>query len=338
MPIKIAQYGTKHGHAAGKARAILTNPETALAGIFEADPAARDVAASHRDYAGVRWYRSAEEMLGDPEVVAVAIEGRNDESLAQAQEAAEAGKHLWYDKPAGDDWPAYERFYETVQARKVYLQMGYMFRYNEGFRLVGDWARSGFLGDVFSVRAHMSTNIPTRAASPISSNSREIIADHRGGIFYDLAGHMLDQVVWILGRPTSARLVARNDATRDVPTFADNSLGVFEFERALAFVDISAMEATPPPRRFEVYGTRGSAVLEPFEPEPTLRLWLDEPRGGFTAGVQTVPLEPQPRQVQYERELAAFLRVLRGERTPDRPLAHERLVQESLLRATAGTW
>ena len=40
------------------------------------------------------------------------------------------------------------------------------------------------------------------------------------------------------------------------------------------------------------------------------------------------------RQEFYERELAAFVRVLRGEHAPDRPVAHERLVQETLLRAT----
>ena len=38
----------------------------------------------------------------------------------------------------------------------------------------------------------MSTNI--------TEAGREVIAaGHHGGIFYDLAGHMLDQVVWILG-------------------------------------------------------------------------------------------------------------------------------------------
>jgi hypothetical protein len=36
----------------------------------------------------------------------------------------------------------------------------------------------------------------------------------------------------------------------------------------------------------------------------------------------------------YERELAALIEVLRGKRAPDRSLDHERLVQETLLRAT----
>src|SRR5947209_9563147 len=107
MPIKFGQYGTKHGHAAGKARAILDNPNADLIGIFEPDPVARAAARTHRAYVGVRWLESVDQLLGDPDVVAVAIEGRNDESLSMAHEAADAGKHLWYDKPAGDDWASF---------------------------------------------------------------------------------------------------------------------------------------------------------------------------------------------------------------------------------------
>jgi len=326
MPIKFGQYGTKHGHAAGKARAIRTNPEAELTGIFEPDRAARAAAREQRAYAGVRWFDSADELLGDPEVVAVAIEGRNDESLAMAHEAADAGKHLWYDKPAGDDWDSFEKLVAKVRKRSLQMQMGFMFRYNAGFQQIGTWAKSGLLGELFTVRAHMSTNIPI--------SGREVISRHHGGIFYDLAAHMLDQVVWLLGRPVRTHAFFRNDATPSVPAFSDNTLGVFEFARALAFVDISAMETTPMPRRFEVFGTRGSAILEPFEPAPTLRLWLGEAQAGYTAGVRSVPLTEQPRQVMYERELAALIEVLRGKRAPDRSLDHERLVQETLLRAT----
>ena len=35
---------------------------------------------------------------------------------------------------------------------------------------------------------------------------------HRGGIFFDLGGHMLDQVVWILGRPVKVTSFLRNDS------------------------------------------------------------------------------------------------------------------------------
>ena len=324
MPIRMAQYGVGHGHAAGKARSMRTNPDIEFAGIYEPDPSA---SFDRPSYAGLYRYETAAAMLDDPTIVAVAIEGRNDESLAMAQAAIAAGKHLWYDKPAGDDWPAFERLIVEAKARGLLVQMGYMFRYHRGFRQIAGWAKAGFLGDIFSVRAHMSTWLPLPA--------RAVIARHQGGIFYDLAGHMLDQVVWLLGRPTRVTAFLRNDATHELPTFADNTLGVFEFERAMACVDIAAMETRPMARRFEVYGTGGSAVVvEPFEPGGQIHLVLAEANGGYVAGSQVVTVPHEYRQELYDRVLAAFVATLRGEQPPDRSLDHELLVQETLLRAT----
>jgi len=327
-PVRIGQIGTKHGHARGKWQALVANPDVEAVGVWEPDPAARAAEQAHPAYAGARWCTSVVELLADASVAAVAIEGRNDESLAMAHAALDAGKHLWFDKPAGDDWPGFQQLMAKAGARGLYVQMGYMFRYQPGFQQVAEWSRSGLLGEVFAIRAHMSTWITVLA--------REIQSVHRGGIFYDLAGHMLDQIVWHLGRPSRVTLFARNDQTPTVAAYADNSLGIFEFDRALAFIDIAAMEPRPNARRFEVYGTRGSAITEPFDPGETVRLALTGPVGEHPAGEQVIKLPTVTRQQMYERELVAFLAVLRGERPPDRPPEHELLVQETLLRATAG--
>ena len=97
----------------------------------------------------------------------------------------------------------------------------------------------------------------------------------------------------------------------------------------MAIVDIAAMEPAPTARRFEVYGTGGSAIMEPMEPADTLRLALTEPRGGYPAGVSIVDLEARPR---YVASLEAFVKDIRGEKQPDRSLDHELLVQETILR------
>src|SRR6202022_1245639 len=104
------------------------------------------------------------------------------------------------------------------------------------------------------------------------------------------------------------------------------------FDSALAILDIAAMEPRPAARRFEVYGTRGSAIVEPFDPAHTIRLALDAPAGEYPSGEHLLELPAVSRQELYERELAAFVGVLRGEREPDRSIEHERLVQETLLR------
>jgi predicted dehydrogenase len=325
-PIRIAQWGTGHGHAEGKLAALLASADVDFCGVLEPDAARR--AALDRPgsaFHGVRWLSDAAQILGDPTIVAVASEGRNDESLAQTAAIVRGGKHVWYDKPAGDDWAGWRQVLAEARARNLLVQMGYMFRYHDGFARIAGWIRDGLLGEVFSVRAHMSTSISLAA--------RGVIARHRGGIFYDLAGHMLDQIVWALGRPQEVTAFFRHDGD-PVPGFADNTLGVLTYPRALATIDIAAMEAPPTARRFEVYGSRGSATMEPFEPAGPIRLCLAEPAGDYAAAAQNVPVAPQTRQQLYERELRAFIATLRSEQPPDRPPEHDLLVQETLLRLT----
>lgn len=311
--VRIGMLGTRHGHAAGKWQALCTNPLVQPAGIHDPDPLAPE------RFQHARWATSAEELLSDSSVVAIAVEARNHQSLPLAQAAVEAGKHLWFDKPAGDDWPAFQTVMRCASERGLYVQMGYMFRYSPAFVRIAEMARGGELGDVFAIRAHMSTNVDLA--------ERREQSRHPGGILYDLGGHVLDQIVWLLGRPLQVRSALQNIATPEIPSYSDNTVAVLEFERAVAIVDIAAMEPKPTARRFEVYGTRGSAILEPFDPVKTLRLARDD-------RAEVPQLETVERQQLYERELAAFVDVIEERRAPDRPAEHELLVQETLLRAT----
>ena len=324
--IRIAQYGTKHAHAAGKLRAIQQNPNVELAGVFEPDPQRRQaMAGGDSPYGNVYWFGSESEMLDDASIAAIASEGPNHQSLDQTERCVRAGKHVWYDKPAGDNWPQWQNTVALAGEQGLTIQMGYMFRYHAGFRQIGEWAQSGLLGDIFAIR--------TRIGTSIDEEGRREISRHRGGVFFELAGHVLDQVVWLLGRPQKVTAFLRNDAGV-VPEFADNTLGVFEFERAMALIDTSAMETRPPARRFEIYGSRGSAIMEPLEPATHIRLCLAEAQAGYGAGKEMVPIQTQTRQELYDLALVDFLATIQGAQPATRPLSHELLVQETLLRAT----
>ncbi len=325
-PLRMAQYGTKHGHAAGKLQAMLDSPDVHVVGLFEPDQERRaELGGNSGPFGQVRWFNTEEELLSDASIAAVASEGKNAESLPQTEAIVDAGKHVWYDKPAGEDWPAWQRVMGKAQDQGLLIQMGYMFRYQNGFCQIAEWVHSGLLGDIYCTRAHMSTNV--------EPSSRSALAVHQGGIFFDLGGHMLDQVVYLMGRPTRTTSFFRTDGAG--PECIDNTLGVLEYERGLAFVDIAAMEPKPMARRFEVYGTKGSAILlDPFEPPYAIRLCLEEAGEGFDAGDRIVPVPTQSRQQTYEEELVAFVATLRGQQAPDRSREHELLVQETLLRLT----
>jgi len=321
MHIKMAQYGIAHAHAAGKMGAMKENADVDFCGVFEPNPQIR--AERESAYRDAHWFSSKEEILEDDSIVAIAVEGQVCDNLAFAREAIEHGKHIWLDKPAGDDMEEFHHILSMARDKKLLIQLGYMFRYNLGFKFIFDRVKDGSLGDIFSVRGRMSTGIP--------SEHRPALAQHQGGIFFELLCHLTDIVVALLGRPDKVTSFLRNDLGI-TPEFSDNTIAVFEYEKAIATLESVAMEVSAfPARRFEVYGTRGSVIIEPLEP-PSVRLCLSEARGDYVKGWQDVDVgKPGGR---YDGGLAALVADIKGEKSPDRSLYHELIVQETVLRAS----
>ena len=256
----MAQYGIGHDHAAGKARVMRDSAAVELAGVYEPAGWLRNSLGAHAPYDGVHWFGSAQEMLDDPSIVAIAVEGRVSENLAFARAALEHGKHVWLDKPAGDDLEEFGALLRLAAARNLHVQLGYMFRYHAGYQFILDWAASGRLGAIRSVR----TRISTGGANDAAWRRWDSHGERAGGLMFILAGHVVDIVVALLGRPHRVSSFARQQ-TDAFPWYRDNNLAVLEYPGALAVVESVAGEVEPgAARRMEVYGTRGSAILEPI--------------------------------------------------------------------------
>ena len=69
--LRMAQYGTKHGHAQGVLRVMLDHPEVDVVGIYEPDPARRKQVENLDTWSEVKFVDSPSEFLDDPSVVCV---------------------------------------------------------------------------------------------------------------------------------------------------------------------------------------------------------------------------------------------------------------------------
>ena len=323
MRVRMAQIGIAHPHASGKAAAMKKNPDVDFCGVFEPDSRIRAELGNSSAYQDIPWFESKEQMLEDDSIVGIAVEGRVLDNLGFAREAIEHGKHVWLDKPAGVDMDEFHTILKMAQEKKLLLQLGYMFRYNPGFQFIFDRAQDGSLGDIFSIRTRMSTNLTPRYYDSVS--------EYQGGVFFELVGHVIDAIVTLLGRPEKVTSFMRSDL--DIaPGLSDNTMAVLEYKKAMASIESGAHEVSPfPSRRFEVYGTRGSVIMEPLEP-PALRFCLSEDRGEYVKGWQVVDLEKPGGR--YDGEVVALVADIRGEKSPDRSLYHELIMQETILRAS----
>ena len=157
MRMRLAQYGISHDHASGKARVMKESDDIDFAGVFEPSAEVRETLGQTSTYEGVHWFTSKEEILEDETIVGVAAQGRVSQNLTFAREILEHDKHVWFDKPAGDNLDEFREVLDIARDRKRLVQLGYMFRYNAGFQFILDWVHAGKLGDIFSVRGRISS-------------------------------------------------------------------------------------------------------------------------------------------------------------------------------------
>jgi len=312
--------GTGHAHAIGKLRTIQSSSEYKLVGVCEPNDDLRKKRQNEESFKRVN-FMSKKDLLSDESIRIIAIEGEVKENLDYGIDAVEAGKHIHLDKPAGTDFSKFQKVVNKAKSKNLILQMGYQFRYNPGFELAMKAVKEGWLGDIFSIHGSIG--------SSISPGSRKGLAFHPGGMMFELSCHLIDILVSILGRPQKVTPFLRHDAEID-DKLADNTMAVFEFDKAIAMIESAAMEVQAGKRRqFEICGTKGTLIVQPLEP-PSVRLCLSEKHGDYQAGWQSVSVPNIPRYVKDFEDLACCIR---DEKEPSYSFEHDLTVQETILRA-----
>ncbi len=145
-----------------------------------------------------------------------------------------------------------------------------------------------------------------------------------------MAGHVIDLMVALLGRPGSVTpFLAHHHA--EPGTFVDNGLAVFSFPHAWGLIEVPALEVAPCSRRIEVYGTRGACVIPHLGSghlaNPNVQS-IEIYREG-EPDWRRIDLPARPLQISDLREFAACLA---GKKAPDYSVEHDLHVQEASLR------
>jgi predicted dehydrogenase len=321
--IKIGQIGTKHPHASGKLDAILKFPETfEFVGLVEPDAERRKEMEQKKPYAGLPWM-SEEELLSTEELKAVAVETDIANLVPTAMRVLKAGLHIHLDKPAGESLEQCKAMHAFATERGLTIQMGYMLRYNPAFEFAHQLVRDGWLGEI--------TEISGMIGKYMNDSGRLQLARYEGGGMFELACHLIDQVVTLLGEPEKVTAHTRRTFP-DKDTFADNQMAVFDYPKAIATIRCNHIDPMGGARRqFSITGTEGTFEIRPLEPQPKGRLGLDRPRGDFKKGYQDVEFErPSGR---YDAEFLDLAKIIRGEKKLAWDAAHDVATHEAVLRA-----
>ena len=130
--VRVAAFGAgRIGRRHARTLAYQT-PNAELAVIVDAIEQNARVTA---DELGVsKWTTDSDSVIADPEIDAVVIASSTDSHAPLIIAAAEAGKHIFCEKPIALDLETTDRAIGAVERAGVRLQIGFNRRYDKGYR------------------------------------------------------------------------------------------------------------------------------------------------------------------------------------------------------------
>lgn len=329
MSLKLGMLGMWHSHAHGIVQQVAEHPnEFTLVGFYDSDPAT--VSDRRRKWESkipnLRVFDTPEALLKEP-LDGVVVEGRVYENLGLARLALESGRSIMLEKPAGVKFDEYQRLCDLAQRKHLRVQMIYLFRYMSAVEEMLARAKKGELGQLYEFRARLPKDLPSY------KHYVEELGRYKGGIFFEMAGHVIDMMVTLFGKPKSVTPFMGHHHAEPPKSFIDNGLAVFGFDNAWAIIEVPALEVAPHSRRIELYGTQGACAI-PHLGSGHLKNKNVQPIEVFKRGAkdwETLELPAKTLQITDLREFAACIA---SNKQPTYSIEHDLTVQEALLRAS----
>lgn len=328
--IRIGQIGISHEHAAAKMASLRR-----LSDVFEVvgvvddrhSMAPRFIGDDLQAYDGLRWL-TEDELFAVDNLQAVMVETANADLVPAALRCMKRGLAIHMDKPGGHDLTLFKQLREGCAAGGIPFQMGYMFRNNPAMQWCIKAVREGFLGAVFKIEADMNHCYG-------GDLYQQYLGAMQGGVMFNLACHLIDLVVALLGRP-EAVIPFLKTAPQEQGTPANNCLVVLQYLQALATVAVgSRVVGGLPKRSLKIYGRNGTIELSPlerFDGEPLLlKLELKNTIAGYNAGSNR--LNFGITQDRYAAQLLELAAEINGDAESIWSAEHDCLVQEMVLAA-----
>jgi myo-inositol 2-dehydrogenase/D-chiro-inositol 1-dehydrogenase len=208
-------------------------------------------------------------IIEDKEIDAVLICSSTDTHAKFIIEAAEAGKHIFCEKPIDLNVDRIREAINAVEKAGVKLQVGFNRRFDHNFMRVREFVKGGKIGDVHILR------ITSRDPSPPPLEYVKV----SGGIFLDMTIHDFDMARYLVGSEVE-EVYALGDTLID-PSIkqyddVDTAIITLKFKNgAIGVIDNSRKAVYGYDQRVEVFGSEGSITAANDKPN-TLEISLED--------------------------------------------------------------
>jgi len=204
--------------------------------------------------------KNSQDLIDDPEIDAIFICSSTDTHVPLIKQAAQAGKHIFCEKPVSMSLALTEEALEAVRQAGVMLQVGFNRRFDHNFKRVRECVQNGTIGETHIVK------ITSRDPNPPHEDYIKV----SGGIFMDMMIHDFDMARYLSGSEVEEVYAQGNVLIH--PVFAqhgdvDTAIVTLKFKNgALGVIDNSRQAVYGYDQRVEVFGSKGSAAASNDHP------------------------------------------------------------------------
>ena len=256
-------------------------------------------------------YSDYKDALDDEEIDAVVVVVPTAFHRDIVCAAAAAGKHILCEKPMAMNEEECEDMIAAAAAGKRKLQLGFMRRFDAGYRKAKDIVKSGAIGDVVMVRSN------TRGPSVPQPWMYDLKKSN--GPLAEVNSHDIDTLRWFTESEfKTVYAIGGNyrceDARADWPDFYDNVVLAATFRSGMqGTIDGAQGVGYSYDARTEVLGTKGCVFIGRLQDEAVLTCTAEGSSGAY-------PLVKSWRQLfepAYLEEDLAFVECIKNDTEPE---------------------
>ena len=223
------------------------------------DPVEESLKAAQLETGVEKVYTDYRDALADPEIDAVVIVTPTGLHREIVVAAANAGKHVFCEKPMATDANECDEMIEACRKNNVKLQLGFMRRFDKSFRRGKEIIDSGKIGDVTLVKS--LTHGPSELREWMYDISKS------SGPIGEVNSHDFDTLRWYAGSEVKTiHAIGRNfrspEKAGEYPDYYDTCAVILEFENGvLGMVDGAQYVQYGYDARAEILGTKGNVCV-----------------------------------------------------------------------------
>ncbi len=328
--LRVAQIGAGHDHAA-EAFKTLRELDDLFEVVGYCTPEEADVkrAELRQDKYGGARHMTLDEILSDPSIDALTVE--TDDSVLTKYAAIALGKGVpvEMDKPGSPDPASFDALLDGFAAKKIPIQLGYMYRFHPEIQNLYRRIEAGDLGEILYINAEM--NIFHKP------EKRAWLASFPGGMTYYLGCHLVDIIYRIQGEPLQVVPMNAKSGMDGVDAY-DEGFAAFVYPHGTSFLRTTDIEHGGYMRRQIVtVGTKGTCEIKPTEYGEVPNDWhtlRSDFRYTFQApGFPQVPMQTTPHFHRYANMLRSFYEIASGQKENPYTIEYEKNLHRLTLLA-----